>query len=178
MSSPVPLPPAPSNYIPVLWDWHIEHADRKREAKADAVLHDIQPLPVDRRVLRDIVREKTLCDVGTIVFLSSGKSPPPLLLAMTRALSSSPCYRHVSQGQRRLARCGPCSIKLTCLGLSGLSYHPPRYAAARRPRGPSLHAPPQDPVRGRHNALSPRKDVHTRPRRILLRFKPLQPSRR
>ena len=69
-----PLPPLlTAHYIPIEWDWGVEHADRGREARADAALHDAQPFPVDRRVLRDIVREKTRCEVGRITFLSSGE---------------------------------------------------------------------------------------------------------
>ncbi|KAH0834948.1 hypothetical protein J3R83DRAFT_10642 [Lanmaoa asiatica] len=36
-------------------------------------MHDPQPFQVDRRVLKDILREKTHCEVGRITFLSSGK---------------------------------------------------------------------------------------------------------
>lgn len=69
-----PLPPLPTtNYTPIEWNWDVEHADRRREAKTDASLHDAQPFQVDRRVLKDIVREKTHCEVGRITFLSSGK---------------------------------------------------------------------------------------------------------
>lgn len=68
-----PLAPLPTTpYTPIEWNWDLEHADRKREAKADAALHDGQPFQVDRRVLKDIVREKTHCEVGRITFLSSG----------------------------------------------------------------------------------------------------------
>ncbi|KAH7924932.1 hypothetical protein BV22DRAFT_1012251 [Leucogyrophana mollusca] len=58
---------------PVTWDWDVEHEDRRREAKADAALHGAQPFQVDRRVLKDVVREKMDCEVGRITFLSSGK---------------------------------------------------------------------------------------------------------
>ncbi|KIJ63793.1 hypothetical protein HYDPIDRAFT_112752 [Hydnomerulius pinastri MD-312] len=69
----VPLAPLRStSYLPVQWDWDIEHEDRKREAKADAGLHGAQPFQVDRRVLKDVVREKTHSEVGRITFLSSG----------------------------------------------------------------------------------------------------------
>ena len=70
----VPLAPLPTtSYTPIEWSWDIEREDRQREAKADAALHDAQPFHVDRRVLKDIVREKTHCEVGRIAFLSSGK---------------------------------------------------------------------------------------------------------
>ncbi|KAF9220763.1 hypothetical protein BS17DRAFT_713562 [Gyrodon lividus] len=69
----VPLAPLPSaSYTPVEWDWDTEHEDRRREAKADFALHGAQPFQVDRRVLKDVVREKTNCEVGRITFLSSG----------------------------------------------------------------------------------------------------------
>jgi hypothetical protein len=56
------------------WDWDIEHDDRRREAKYDAALHDAQhPFQVDRRVLKDVVRENMDDEVGRIVFISSGK---------------------------------------------------------------------------------------------------------
>lgn len=56
------------------WDWDIEHADRKREAKADAALHGATPFQVDRRVLKDVVHEKAGIEVGKITFLSAGES--------------------------------------------------------------------------------------------------------
>lgn len=83
------LPSLPTtSYTPIEWNWDAEFADRKHEAKVDAARHDVQPFPVDRRVLRDILREKTRCEVGRITFLSSGEllfgfpfptSLPPIL---------------------------------------------------------------------------------------------------
>jgi hypothetical protein len=58
---------------PLEWDWDIEHADRDLERKADAILHGATPFQVDRRVLKDVVREKMNGDVGRITFLSSGE---------------------------------------------------------------------------------------------------------
>jgi hypothetical protein len=58
---------------PLQWNWDIEHADRKKERKADAALHGATPFEVDRRVLKDIVREKMGVDVGLITFLSAGE---------------------------------------------------------------------------------------------------------
>lgn len=56
------------------WDPNIEHADRSREARVDAALHHHQAtFQVDRKVLKDVVREKMHTDVGRIKFLSSGK---------------------------------------------------------------------------------------------------------
>jgi hypothetical protein len=65
----------PAHGQPLLeWDWTIEHADRKREARADSALHHHQhTFQVDRKVLKDVVREKMHTDVGRIKFLSSGK---------------------------------------------------------------------------------------------------------
>ena len=54
------------------WDWDLEHADRKREAKADSAVHGAPPFHVDRNVLRDVIREKLDCRVGRITFLNSG----------------------------------------------------------------------------------------------------------
>ncbi|KAI6040112.1 hypothetical protein EDC04DRAFT_2679705 [Pisolithus marmoratus] len=70
----VPLPPSPASYTPVRWNHDEELADRRREADADSVtVHAaIQPLHVDRRVLRDIVRDSVHAQVGRITFLSSG----------------------------------------------------------------------------------------------------------
>lgn len=59
---------------PLEWDWLIEHEDRKKEAQADASMHDPQPFQVDRRVLKDVVWEKMGAPVGRIKFLSSGQS--------------------------------------------------------------------------------------------------------
>lgn len=68
----VPLPQASTSVSVIEWDWDIEHHDRRLEAKADAALHGAQPFQVDRRVLKDVVREMTGCEVGRISFLSSG----------------------------------------------------------------------------------------------------------
>jgi hypothetical protein len=64
----------------VQWDWNLEQADRKREAKADSAVHGAQPGPflVDRSLLRDVIREKLGCRVGRITFLNSGASSWPL----------------------------------------------------------------------------------------------------
>ena len=60
---------------PVLeWDWDVEHEDRKREAKADAAVHPQHPFDVDRKVLRDVVKERMDIEVGRIKFLSSGEA--------------------------------------------------------------------------------------------------------
>ena len=54
------------------WDWDIEHADRKREARADAAIHGAQPFQVDRKLLKDIVHEKMSVEVVRIRFLGAG----------------------------------------------------------------------------------------------------------
>ncbi|KIM74140.1 hypothetical protein PILCRDRAFT_828561 [Piloderma croceum F 1598] len=57
---------------PIEWDWDLEHKDRRIEAQADAAMHGFQPFQVDRKVLKDVVREKMDTEVGRIKFLSSG----------------------------------------------------------------------------------------------------------
>ena len=62
------------NYKPQIeWDWDIEHEDRRKEAQADAKMHGAQPFEVDRKILKDVVREKMGAEVGKITFLSSGE---------------------------------------------------------------------------------------------------------
>jgi hypothetical protein len=69
-------PRGSSSSAHVIWDWDIEHADRKKEEKADAAFHGQHPFQIDRRVLKDVVKEKVGADVGRIVFLSSGELVP------------------------------------------------------------------------------------------------------
>ena len=57
---------------PIEWDWDLEHEDRRVEAHADAAMHSFQPFQVDRKLLKDVVREKMGTEVGRIKFLSSG----------------------------------------------------------------------------------------------------------
>lgn len=56
-----------------VWDWDIEHEDRRREATADANMHGAPPFEVDRKVLKDVVREKMGVEVGRITFMNSGE---------------------------------------------------------------------------------------------------------
>ena len=70
----IPLPPPPTA-APIYWDTAAERDDRAREAAADGPHCDAQPFFVDRRVLKDIVREKTSADVGRITFISAGEWP-------------------------------------------------------------------------------------------------------
>jgi len=58
---------------PLVWDWTIEHEDRKRERKADAAFHHSTPFEVDRKILKDVVREKMGVEAGRIQFLSAGE---------------------------------------------------------------------------------------------------------
>ncbi len=50
------------------WDWDVEFADRERERKADGD----HPFPVDRPVLRELVRGHMGADIARITFISSG----------------------------------------------------------------------------------------------------------
>lgn len=76
------------------WDWALEHADRKREAKADSAVHGAPIFSVDRNILRDVIKEKMECRVGRITFLSSGARgflsfPLPKCHSIGRARSAS-----------------------------------------------------------------------------------------
>lgn len=63
---------------PLEWSWPLEHADREKERRADASassdsIHHSGPFEVDRRVLKDVVREKMGgVEVARIEFLSAG----------------------------------------------------------------------------------------------------------
>jgi hypothetical protein len=71
----------------VEWNWDLEQADRKREAKADSAVHGVQPFLVDRNLLRDVIRERLGYRVGRITFLNSGASPyPPSLYPMIKGM--------------------------------------------------------------------------------------------
>ncbi|KAJ7686195.1 hypothetical protein B0H17DRAFT_720176 [Mycena rosella] len=70
---------------PLEWDWDIEHADRKREAQADAALHGATPFEVDRRILKDVVLEHMKTPVARIVFLSAGTFHKAYLITLTNA---------------------------------------------------------------------------------------------
>ncbi|KAI0694201.1 hypothetical protein BC835DRAFT_1350457 [Cytidiella melzeri] len=54
------------------WSWELEHEDRKKEAKADAAIHGAPPFQVDRKLLKDIVREKMEAEVVRIQYLGAG----------------------------------------------------------------------------------------------------------
>lgn len=51
------------------WDWDAEYADRAREKRHDGTDTSFQ---IDRRVLRDVVKEKLSAEVARIRFMSSG----------------------------------------------------------------------------------------------------------
>ncbi|KAG6884926.1 hypothetical protein C0993_007190 [Termitomyces sp. T159_Od127] len=76
------LSPTELRLEPLQWSWEIEHADRKREAKADAAADGAAPFPVDRKVLKDVVREHRGIDVGRIEFLSAGTFHKAYLVTM------------------------------------------------------------------------------------------------
>ncbi|RDX54617.1 hypothetical protein OH76DRAFT_1340911 [Lentinus brumalis] len=57
---------------PLVWDWDIEHEDRKAEARADAAVHGALPFQVDRKLLKDIVHERMGAEVARIRFLGAG----------------------------------------------------------------------------------------------------------
>jgi hypothetical protein len=68
--------PEPLEKKPLVWNWEIEHEDRRKEANADAAIHDAAPFQVDRRLLKDIVREKMGEEVVRIKFLGAGEHRP------------------------------------------------------------------------------------------------------
>jgi hypothetical protein len=82
----------------LVWDWDIEHEDRRRERKDDASFKGSAPFEVDRRVLRDVVREKMGIDVGRIKFLSAGMSQPGSCIAFTRLDAKVPIFVPSLQG--------------------------------------------------------------------------------
>lgn len=53
---------------PLVWDWEADQADRERERRADGD----NSFQVDRRVLRDVVKEVLSVEVVQIRFISSG----------------------------------------------------------------------------------------------------------
>jgi hypothetical protein len=110
---------ANSQKFKVEWSWELEHADRMKEAKADAAFHGLHPFQIDRKVLRDIVREALGTDVGRIVFLSSGEHH---YLTTYHLSSSSPGTFHKVYSQRSpevVASDSPFSL--------GVSYHAYRW---------------------------------------------------
>jgi len=82
------------------WDWDLEHKDRARETKADRAVHQAQPFHVDRRLLKDVVKEKFQVEVARIVFLSSGESPR-LSKQILRPNALHHYSRNLSQGESK-----------------------------------------------------------------------------
>jgi hypothetical protein len=179
LPSPLPLKSPAGEIIEVEWSWDFEHEDRKREAKADAVVHGAAPFLVDRKLLKDVVKEKLECEVGRIMFLSSGTPAVPLNVAF-RAYFPSP-RRALLNAQARFTKCvlrrdKPAASFLRCrLGLSRNSGGRTR---SHRAGGTSLHAAPQDGVGGCDNGLPPAPFRHSCSYCVLLRFKPVQSPRR
>lgn len=79
------------------WNWELEHKDRAKEAKADRAVHHAQPFLVDRKLLKDVVKDKFQLDVARIVFLSSGEFRSSTEHISLRRFPSF--YRNVPQGK-------------------------------------------------------------------------------
>jgi hypothetical protein len=159
------------------WSWEREHADRKKENKADAKLHGALPFLVDRKVLKDVVREKMGEEVGNIAFLSSGelhKVFDPVRHLLIIAMSN----RYIPQGPPP----NPLPIRSPYLSLintpTGLPHNPMHGSRTRRTRRPSLYATSQDRVGGSDDALDPDTHQYSRAGCVPLRLEPVQPTRR
>ncbi|PSR71468.1 hypothetical protein PHLCEN_2v12735 [Hermanssonia centrifuga] len=63
--------PVNNNKPKLVWNWELEHADRKKEAKADSAIHGTPPFQVDRKLLKDIVNEKMGTEVARINYLGA-----------------------------------------------------------------------------------------------------------
>lgn len=75
--SPPPTSPTQTKKKPVKkleWDWALEHADRTRESRLDAAGGVGDIFQIDRKALRDAVKEKMGGEVVRIRFISSGSS--------------------------------------------------------------------------------------------------------
>lgn len=80
----------------LVWSWPIEHEDRQKERNADAASHHTRPFEVDRKILKDVVRENMGVDVGRIAFMSAGESRVSVHQFMS-SLTNLMC-RYISQG--------------------------------------------------------------------------------
>ena len=60
----------PATHVALVWDWEADLADRERERRVDGD----NSFVVDRRVLRDVVKEVMGAEVVQILFISSGSS--------------------------------------------------------------------------------------------------------
>jgi len=86
------------------WDWDLEHQDRAREAKDDSAVHNAQPFLVDRKLLKDVVKDQFQIDVARIAFLTSGAfCKSPQLIPRSHLF----CHyrRHFPQGRSRSQPC-------------------------------------------------------------------------
>ena len=79
------------------WDWSLEHADRAREARLDAAGGVGDLFQVDRKVLRDTVKEKMGGEVVRIRFISSGM----FSICSFNFRPLRRIYRHIPQGISR-----------------------------------------------------------------------------
>lgn len=80
--SPPPTSPTQTKKKPVKkleWDWALEHADRTRELRLDAAGGVGDIFQIDRKALRDAVKEKMGGEVVRIRFISSGSSSTPYI---------------------------------------------------------------------------------------------------
>jgi len=86
----------PTTQPQLVWSWPIEHEDRRKERNADAASHNARPFEVDRKILKDVVREKMGVDVGRITFMSAGESEVSVHQFMS--LLTMTTRRYISQG--------------------------------------------------------------------------------
>lgn len=80
----------------LVWSWPTEHEDRQKERNADAASHNARPFEVDRKILKDVVREKMGVDVGKITFMSAGESKVSVHQFMPSLTKLT--FRYISQG--------------------------------------------------------------------------------
>lgn len=127
----------------LLWNWELEHEDRKKEAKADASVHGAPPFQVDRKLLKDIVHEKMGTAVARITYLGAGtfSLPPSCYAALTVPFF---IIRHLSQGKRCRKFYAVYTFADCCTLYIGLLHHTRRRQRARRSSRPAIHAAPQD----------------------------------
>lgn len=143
---------------PLVWDWTLEHEDRKKEAKSDEARHGAGPFQVDRKLLKDIVREKMEAEVVRIQFLGAGEFTSEIyfwLNSLTLCFGASK-----APSTRQVALLSDSRLTLFLLLSAGLSHHSCRRARGCRSSSATIHAPPQDRVRGGHYALSTRAHDH------------------
>lgn len=123
----------------LVWDWDIEHDDRKRETRMDKAVHHAQPFQVDRRVLKEVVQDKLGMEVSRIVFLNAGKSFRCLFFV----LFLTPSDRHIPQSTRQPRLLAPFTILMTFQGVSNYSRG---WLRGCRPGSTSVHAQNQNRI--------------------------------